>query len=175
MQRYESVSIALQRIMITSGQTNQLAVVITDALIARDVAVQHLQSACASLRDKEETIARLEREKKELKLLNDMGSLSVDEAKNNPLMEERTDLLDKIGQLERSNTNLTRELQRANEMPNNELKVNQSRIRREAGMSSQSRYQFNITSPLLSPNPATVMHTPRMTIIVSTAYSVMHT
>ncbi|KAK7690971.1 hypothetical protein QCA50_006074 [Cerrena zonata] len=132
---------------LQNPETNHLAVVITDALIARDVAVQHLQSACASLRDKEETIARIEREKKELKLLNDMGNLSVGETKDNPLMKERSELLDKIEQLERSNANLTQELRNVNEMQNNELKMN------------------SITSPLLSPNPATIMLTPQMTMV----------
>lgn len=75
------------------------------------------------MREKNETIARLEREKNELQLLNNMENLGLDGTKENTLIKERTGLLDKIDQLERSNTALNQQLQAANEARTNEPKV----------------------------------------------------
>ena len=85
--------------------------------------MQHLQSACASLREKDATIAKLEREKKELKLLNDVANLTIDDNNDNPLVKERAELLNKLEQLEKTNSDLTQELQKANEIQSNDLKV----------------------------------------------------
>ncbi|CAL1716164.1 unnamed protein product [Somion occarium] len=122
------------------SESKHLGIMVTDALIARDVTVQRLQTAVASIRDKELTIATLEREKKELQLLSDLGNVVLDENKASPLLKERTELLDKIDQLEKSKASLLQELidQQKNDM------------KRMVG------------SPMLSPNLASASVSPRI-------------
>ncbi|KAH8100307.1 mitochondrial ribosomal subunit S27-domain-containing protein [Cristinia sonorae] len=87
---------------------------IVDALTARDVAVHRLQSACASVRVKEATIQKLEREKEEMKMNLDLlerGGLGRNKDGAEVFAEQRGKLLDRISFLEATNRGLRGEVE----------------------------------------------------------------
>lgn len=85
---------------------------IVDALTARDVAVHRLASACASVRAKESTIARLEREKDELKMSVDvLEKTTLSGGSSDVFTEQRGRLLDRIALLETTNRALRGEVE----------------------------------------------------------------
>ncbi|THH31866.1 hypothetical protein EUX98_g2304 [Antrodiella citrinella] len=77
---------------------------VVDALTARDVAVYRLQSACASIRAKEQTIHKLEREKDEMKMsLDFLDTANRSKETTEVFAAQRGKLLDKISSLEAAN------------------------------------------------------------------------
>ncbi|KAI0076198.1 hypothetical protein K474DRAFT_1292761 [Panus rudis PR-1116 ss-1] len=82
----------------------QLGILITDALIARDIAVRHLQNACASIRAKDVLIEKLERENQERTHDNNDGGTT-------PLDSDAITQALKVDELTKANDQLKKQIE----------------------------------------------------------------